>query len=136
MCNEAYFIVDIGTGNSRVVLMSVEGELIGIRSFANPYHRDYAYEDALYFLPEDWSALIFSYVKEMLISYPGYSIKAFTSTSARESVVLLNKEGKAFYGLPNIDNRGDKWIGEIPNGHEIYYKTGRWLSGVFRRVSC
>lgn len=131
MCNEAYFIVDIGTGNSRVVLMSVEGELIGIRSFANPYHRDYAYEDALYFLPEDWSALILSYVKEMLISYPGYSIKAFTSTSARESVVLLNKEGKAFYGLPNIDNRGDKWIGEIPNGHEIYYKTGRWLSGVF-----
>ena len=48
MCKEAYLVMDIGTGNSRVVLMSVEGELIGIRSFANPYHRDYAYEDALY----------------------------------------------------------------------------------------
>lgn len=131
MCKDAYLIVDIGTGNSRVVLMTVEGELVGIRSFANQYHRDYAYEDALYFLPEDWSELIFSYVKELLISYPDYHIKALTSTSARESVVLINKEGKAFYGLPNIDNRGDKWVEEISNEQEIYYKTGRWLSGVF-----
>ena len=41
-----YLVVDMGTGNSRVALVSAEGRIWGIRSYVNRYHTDQLYEDA------------------------------------------------------------------------------------------
>jgi len=127
----AYLIIDIGTGNSRVVLTSWEGHILDIHTFENNYYRDYLYDDGQYFLPWEWSNRIFSYIKKLIASNPRVAIKAITSTSARESIVLLDKEGSAFYGLPNVDNRGVKWLDDVENHDEIYRKTGRWVNSAF-----
>lgn len=49
----AYLIYDIGTGNSRVSIVSEQKEMIGLRTFENRYYRDFRYKDALYFKPEE-----------------------------------------------------------------------------------
>lgn len=49
-----YLMVDLGTGNSRVALVDSDGGILGLRTYTNVYHRDSAYEDGQYFLPEDW----------------------------------------------------------------------------------
>ena len=46
-----YLILDMGTGNSRVGLVSSDGVVLGIRSYVNRYHTDPLYEDAQYFHP-------------------------------------------------------------------------------------
>ena len=48
-----YLMVDLGTGNSRVALVDSDGGILGLRTYTNVYHRDSAYEDGQYFLPED-----------------------------------------------------------------------------------
>ena len=47
------------------------------------------------------------------------------------SIVLYNKVGKAYLGLPNIDNRGRAWMAEIEDRTFIYEKTGRWVTEDF-----
>lgn len=129
--NRAYLIIDIGTGNSRVGLISHKGNILDIRTFENNYYRDYLYDDGQYFLPQEWIDQILIHIRQLIASNPGVIIKAVTSTSARESIVLFNREGLAFYGLPNVDNRGVKWLDGIENHDDIYKRTGRWVNPAF-----
>lgn len=126
-----YLIVDIGTGNSRAALITAQGNILDIETFENYYYRDPAYEDAQYFIPKEWENMIIGAVQKLIKANRNVKIQAITSTSARESIVLFNKQGQAFYGLPNVDNRGKQWIDKIGKSGEIYKKTGRWLSEVF-----
>lgn len=126
-----YIVVDLGTGNSRIALVSSDGNIIDIRSFENIYHIDDLYEDAQYFLPEEWEKTILEKCKEIMQAHPDVEVSAITSAGARESIVLIDKEGSAFLGLPNIDNRGRAWMDEIPHKEYIYEKTGRWVTEDF-----
>lgn len=126
-----YMVIDLGTGNSRVAVVSSSGVIHAVKSFENHYYRDEAYEDAQYFIPEEWAEKILMYCKEVVLENPNLSISAITSSGARESIVLYNEEGKAFYGLPNIDNRGRAWVEEIPDKKYIYERTGRWVTEDF-----
>jgi len=126
-----YLILDMGTGNSRVGLVSSDGVVLGIRSYVNRYHTDPLYEDAQYFLPEEWSGYLLEGCRELMEEFPEHPVKAITSTGARESIVLYNGEGKAFMGLPNIDNRGRAWMDEIEDCAFIYERTGRWVTEDF-----
>lgn len=123
-----YLIIDLGTGNSRVALVSSNGEIIELKAFENNYYKDDSYEDAQYFLPKEWSKIILNYIKEIILKHPQKLISAITSSGARQSIVLYDKNKSDFYGLPNIDNRGEKWINEVGNADEIYEKSGRWLT--------
>ncbi len=127
----AYLIYDIGTGNSRVSIVSEQKEMIGLRTFENRYYRDFRYKDALYFKPEEMLLEVMRCTGELLKAHPEVRIEAVTATSARESIVLIDREGHWFYGLPNIDNRGEEWMDAIPGKDEVYRKTGRWVSTVF-----
>ena len=60
-----YLVVDMGTGNSRVALVSAEGRIWGIRSYVNRYHTDKLYEDAQYFLPEEWTSALLKGCREL-----------------------------------------------------------------------
>ncbi len=126
-----YLVVDMGTGNSRVALVSAEGRIWGIRSYVNRYHTDQLYEDAQYFLPEEWKSVLLQGCRELTEEFRGHPVKAVTSTGARESIVLYNREGEAFMGLPNIDNRGRAWMNEIEDREFIYDRTGRWVTEDF-----
>lgn len=121
-------IVDLGTGNSRVILASSEGELLGSRTFTNRYYRDDLYEDAQYFKPEEWQEKILNGCRELCREFPDIVIDGVTSAGARQSFVLFDREGKAFLGLPNIDNRGRAYMDEIPDSQALYRISGKWVT--------
>ena len=126
-----YLVVDMGTGNSRVGLVGADGTIWGIRNYENQYYKDKQYEDAQYFLPEEWEENLMNGCKELVKEFPEHPVRAITSSGARESIVLYNKEGKTYLGFPNIDNRGREWMNEIEDQTFIYDKTGRWVTEDF-----
>ena len=126
-----YLMVDLGTGNTRVALVSGSGSILGIRTYTNVYHRDDAYEDAQYFLPREWAPKILQGCRELCAEHPDVVIDAVSSAAARQSFVLLDREGEAFYGLPNIDNRGRAYMDQVPDHREIYRLSGKWATEDF-----
>ena len=91
-----YLLVDLGTGNSRVALVDANGAILGLRTYTNVYHRDSAYEDAQYFLPEEWAPLLLQGCRELCGEHPDVRIDAISAAGARQSFVLLNHAGEAF----------------------------------------
>lgn len=126
-----YLVVDIGTGNSRVALVKQNGDIVAIETIENAYYMDDAYDDAQYFSPSYWRKCILEIIQKIVQENAHIQIAGITSSGARESIVLINEEGKDFYGLPNIDNRGRAWLHEIKEPKIIYQKTGRWASEDF-----
>ena len=126
-----YLLVDLGTGNSRVALVDANGAILGLRTYTNVYHRDSAYEDAQYFLPEEWAPLLLQGCRELCGEHPDVRIDAISAAGARQSFVLLNHAGEAFLGLPNIDNRGRDYMARVPEHDEIYRISGKWATEDF-----
>ena len=123
-----YLVIDMGTGNSRVALVNQNGEIKDIESFENRYYADPLYADAQYFSPDYWQEQIILAIKSVIDRNQDSKIDAISSSGARQSCVLIDKNGKNLIGLPNIDNRGKAYMGEIPNKTEIYHKTGSWVT--------
>lgn len=90
MKKDAALIIDIGTGSTRVAVVSCEGKLVRIKGCKNTYYIDEAYDDAKYFLPNELKETIFSLIKEVLKNLEGFRIKYLSSSAARESFVLLD----------------------------------------------
>ena len=126
-----YLMVDLGTGNSRVALVDSDGGILGLRTYTNVYHRDSAYEDGQYFLPEDWAALLLQGCRELCREHPDIQVNAVSAAGARQSFVLLDGNGRAFLGLPNIDNRGRAYMAQVPEHDEIYRLSGKWATEDF-----
>ena len=124
-------MVDLGTGNTRVAVTDSTGKILALRTFTNTYYRDNAYPDAQYFFPQEWEELILKCCGELHEELPDIKINAVSSAAARETVVLLDKEGHAFFGLPNIDNRGRDYMDEIEGKEEIYRMSGKWATDDF-----
>ena len=131
MKQDAALIIDIGTGSTRVAVISSEGKIVGIKGFKNTYYVDSEYSDAKYFLPNELKQNIFSRIEDLLSELKDYKIKYLSSSSARESFILLDKAGHDFYGLPNIDNRGKEWLSEMTQREYIEKVTGRPLTEDF-----
>lgn len=126
-----YLLADQGTGNTRVALVDAAGTILDIRTYTNRYYRDEAYEDAQYFLPDQWRDDILRGCRELCAAHPDIRVDALSSAGTRQSFVLLDREGRAFYGLPNIDNRGRAFLGEAPDHGEIYRLSGKWATEDF-----
>jgi autoinducer-2 kinase len=129
--NDAYLVIDIGTGNVRVVIVKGDGSILGEARGDIQYHRDNLYPDALYFEPAQlWQQLI-GLGKTALQQAGDVTIKAVTSTSQREGIVLISKEGTSLIGLPNIDHRGREWECAIKDKSRVYSLTGRYPTSLF-----
>ncbi|MBQ9663915.1 MAG: carbohydrate kinase [Oscillospiraceae bacterium] len=128
---EHYLLIDLGTGSTRAALVSSAGEIVGIRSFMNRYYRDGAYPDAQFFIPEEWEAELKRCCLALHAEHPDIRVRCVSAAGARQSIVLLDGDGKAFYGLPNIDNRGREFMGEIGNTEHIYERSGKWVTEDF-----
>ncbi|MFH5834796.1 FGGY-family carbohydrate kinase [Proteiniclasticum sp. C24MP] len=131
MKSKNYLVVDSGTGNCKVALVDATGHIVDVESFENKYYKDYSYPDAQYFMPQEWEEKILSTCKGLIARNRNTRIDAVISTSARQSIVLYDEDSQAYYGLPNIDNRGKTWMDEITDRTEIYDKTGRWVTEDF-----
>ncbi len=126
-----FLVIDIGTGNTRAAIVDSNKNIVKISRFTNSYTIDSAYANGQYFMPEEMYSKIVSAIKEVVKGGYENKISAVISTSARETIILFDKDGKAYYGIPNIDRRGEKWMNEVPNHDEIYNKTGKWVTSLF-----
>ena len=126
-----YLMFDLGTGNTRAAIVRSDGRILGIRTITNTYLRDPLYEDAQYFLPPDWERKMLDIADELVSEHPDIRIDAVSSSAARQTVILLDREGKAFYALPNIDNRGREYMDRISEKAEVYRVSGKWATEDF-----
>jgi autoinducer 2 (AI-2) kinase len=124
-------LIDLGTGSTRVALTDTHGKILAIRSFFNHYYRDEDYPDAQYFLPEEWETELMRCCDEIHSEHPEIRPRGVSAAGARQSIVLLDKDGRAFCGLPNIDNRGREFMAGIQEPEEIYKHSGKWVTEDF-----
>lgn len=128
---EAYLVIDIGTGNVRVVVVQPNGQVLGAARDDIHYRRDTLYPDAIFFQPNElWHQLVLL-GRSALEQAGNVTIKAVTATSQREGIVLLSGEGESLIGLPNIDHRGREWETMIKDKSRVYQLTGRYPTSLF-----
>ncbi len=125
---KGYLIIDVGTGNTRAAIADQEGNLIS----ESKVNTEYVYEstDVCFFSPGVLWSSICSIVKKVLKDNTTVEIVGITATSARQGVVLLDKNKQEIIGLPNIDNRG-AYLENIVDKDFIYENTGKWAARYF-----
>ncbi|MBT2575268.1 sugar kinase [Bacillus sp. ISL-51] len=128
---KGYLVFDIGTGNARVAVVTAGGEVTAIEREDIEYVTDTLYPDSCYFSPEVLWRQISGMAKRAIAKSPDITLIGITSTSQRQGIVLINRDGRAFLGLPNIDNRGREWEDKIDVKEEVYRRTGRLPSALF-----
>lgn len=128
---QAYMIMDIGTGNVRVAVAGVHGEILSVERDNVHYEKDERYPDALYFEPNRLWKQIVTLAGRVLQQVPDAEIEAITVSSQREGVVLLGRKGESLMGLPNHDHRGREWENTIADKDLVYRLTGRYPTSLF-----
>ena len=124
-------LIDLGISSTHAALVDISGSILSMRSFPNRYYRDEAYPDAQFFLPQEWQSEILRLCLDLHAKHPDIQIRCVSAAGARQSIVLLDAAGKPFYGLPNIDNRGREFMGDIGQQDLIYRRSGKWVTEDF-----
>lgn len=131
MKQEAYLVVDIGTGNARVAITAADGTILKLKRENVHYEQDSDYPDAISFDPTKlWNQLI-QMSKELLQEKENYHIVAITATSQREGIVALDAKGNPIIGMSNHDNRGREWESIINDKSTMYKVVGRYPTALF-----
>lgn len=129
---EAYIVIDIGTGNVRVAVATTSGEILGIERENLQNQKDENYPEALFFDPDTlWKQILRLAAKALSQAPAGIKVQALTATSQREGIVLIGKKGESLIGLPNIDHRGREWDSMIKDKSAVYQLTGRYPTSLF-----
>ncbi|WP_025763598.1 FGGY-family carbohydrate kinase [Dyadobacter tibetensis] len=128
---QAYLVIDIGTGNVRVAITGLDGVLLGVERDDVHYRKDQPYEDALSFCPDRLWGQIMALAKKALAALPQVDIIALTASSQREGIVLVDEAGKAIMGMPNHDHRGRAWERMVKDPGQVYERTGRYPGSLF-----
>ena len=131
MSRKAYLIIDIGTGNARVAVVTPDGDILGITRENVHYITDTKYEESIYFEPEVLWNQILSLSKVALAEAGDVDILAITATSQREGIVVLDEDGRSLLGMPNIDHRGRKWESNLVDKDKVYELSGRYPTSLF-----
>lgn len=126
-----YLVIDIGTGNFRVGLVSSNGTVRSIKRKDMIYEEDSGFASATSFNPHLLVTEIKQMIKGLIEENPHIEIYGITSTSQRQGIVLIDKAGEAIIGLPNIDRRGTEWELKGTEFDYVYRKTGRWPTRTF-----
>ncbi len=131
MTQQAYLIVDIGTGNVRVAMVSTKGELLALQRDNVRYQKDDDYPDSIAFDPIQLWEQIKHLAEGVLASVGDVHILAITATSQREGVVVLDEADQPLIGMSNHDNRGREWESLIADKDRMYTLTGRYPTALF-----
>lgn len=123
MSKKGYMIVDIGTGNTRVGIIDTEGKILALEREDSKYYVDDDFANSIYFKPEEWKETIFRLAHQAMDKVGEIEIIAVSSSSQRQGIVLIGKDGSSVLGFPNSDMRGDAYIHEM-NWERITEITG------------
>ncbi|QNL52355.1 sugar kinase [Olivibacter sp. SDN3] len=127
----AYLVIDIGTGNVRVASVLPTGNILCLKRENVHYEKDTDYPDAIFFSPDRLWQQIIEMTQQVLQDADNLNITAITATSQREGVVVLDEQGKALIGMSNHDNRGREWEHLIKDKSAVYATTGRYPTALF-----
>lgn len=130
---QAYIVIDIGTGNSRVALVSTKGEILAIEKENTILHRDTRILSGEYFVPDEWKACIFGLIRRAMQKSRDTQILGVTSVTLRQGIVLIGKDGSSLVGYSNGDRRGQPWM-EGRNWERVTQITGLTPSAIFSAV--
>ena len=136
MVDKYLMALDAGSGSGRCVIVSLDGKKIfttkkdwsyytpqGLASSASEFH------------PEDFWQIFVDCIHETLqkAGITGRDVLGVSSTSQREGLVVLDKEGTELYAGPNRDFRAAMEGIFVSNGYgdEIYRRSGHYPSGLF-----
>ncbi|MCH5599791.1 FGGY-family carbohydrate kinase [Niabella ginsengisoli] len=128
---DAYIVIDIGTGNVRVAVVNPNGNVLGVGRGDINYIRDELYPESIYFEPDQLWQQIAELAKSALQEAGTVKVTALTTTSQREGIVLIGRDGMSLIGLPNIDHRGREWEDNISDKSRVYNLTGRYPTSLF-----
>lgn len=126
-----YLVIDIGTGNVRVALADSDGNILKVATDTVVYEKDPLYEDAIFFDPDGLWEQITGLCREILVAAGQADIIAVTTSSQREGIVLLDADGIAITGMPNIDHRGREFEYLLEDKDRVYSLTGRYPTSLF-----
>lgn len=110
---QAHLIFDIGTGNSRVGVISTKGELLSTVTRDSVYYSDTDFADSIYFEPAEWEAALFKMAKQAIAEAGDVEILAVSSSSQRQGIVLISEEDESLVGYQNGDNRGAEYMSGV-----------------------
>ncbi len=131
MTKNVYLVVDIGTGNARVGVVTADGEVLAVKREDVNYLVDSNYEESIYFDPEALWDQILRLAKEALSEAGDVMVHAITASSQREGIVVIDDEGDSLLGMPNIDHRGRNWEKELLDKDLVYERSGRYPTSLF-----
>jgi autoinducer 2 (AI-2) kinase len=128
-------VIDAGTGAVRVLLFDLDGTII------HSNYREWSYKKypenvtgALVFEAEEFWQIIAETCRTVILNsgVDPADIAAVTTTSQRQGMVFLNRDGGEIYAAPNMDLRGADVVPDLERWRdEIFSITGLPLHGMF-----
>jgi autoinducer-2 kinase len=130
---ELLLALDAGTGSCRAVLFTVDGSQVGIAQ------REWAHAELpgvpgsqVFDTENNWT-LIAACVRQVLAQsgVDPSAVRALSTTSMREGMVLYDKSGREIWACPNVDSRAGVEATELVEqglAETIYRQGGDWVA--------
>ena len=127
MPEDPYLIIDVGTGNLRVVLVSADGAPVAVA------HELLGYDDDPVFTRTFDPARVRERVWRAVRGLGRDRVAGIACVSQRHAFVLIGTDGRAFLGVPNIA-RATAPPGRTVDRRRAYEAGGCWPSELFPAV--
>jgi autoinducer-2 kinase len=131
--NELLLAIDAGTGSCRAVLFDPDGNQVAMGRREWTHREQPGVPGSQVFDTDRNWGLVCACVREALAA-PGVSregVRAVSTTSMREGMVLYDARGREIWACPNVDSRaGDEATELVRSGRaqEIYDLAGDWVA--------
>ena len=130
---EAYLIIDIGTGTTRVAAVAEDGKILSMHKATTISYAEDGIKGSCSFDPTAWWHTISNLVKSTVKDACGYKIAAATTCSLREGIVLFDDTGLPIVGYMNSDRRGLPFM-DILDWDLIWQEAGLYISPIYSAV--
>ncbi|MEI3612792.1 autoinducer-2 kinase [Pseudogracilibacillus sp. SO30301A] len=133
MNSEYILAIDAGTGSCRAVLFDIEGNQKAIEQKEWSHDELSKYPGSQVFdTKENWESIRHCIQKVIRNNeIDPAAIRAVSSTSMREGMVLYNEKDEEIWACPNVDGRAReeaRFLIENNFAEEIYKESGDWIS--------
>jgi autoinducer-2 kinase len=131
MTEELLLAIDAGTGSCRTVLFDAQGNQVAIaqREWSHAEQPDVP-GSQVFDTDRNWD-LICDCVRETLAATGADAVKAVSTTSMREGMVLYDARDREIWACPNVDSRASVEATELVRSgaaQEIYDLAGDWVA--------
>ena len=130
--SECLVVIDAGTGSGRAVVFDSDGRQLGVGQEEWTHKSEPDAPGSMSFDCDDnWSLLSRCIRKALAAAGVGSdAVRAVSSTSMREGIVLYDRSGKEIWACANVDSRAEAEVRELKTRqsgleHEFYETSGQ-----------